>query len=90
MPTSSPSCTRSGGRDRAPKVPYSIRAEQIEARLSSGPLTAQQIAAALGLRPLCAHRTLRRMLDERRIRIAGRSERDDVRGPKPILYGAAE
>lgn len=76
---------------RAPRIQYAERCAQVVARLAlDGPLTAQQIAAALGLRPLCAHRTLRRMLDDRRIRIAGRSERDDVRGPKPILYGAAE
>ena len=76
---------------RAPRVQYAERCEQGLARLAlDGPLTAQQIAAALGLPPLREHRTLRRMLDDRRIRIAGRSERDDVRGPKPILYGAAE
>lgn len=74
---------------RAPKVPYSLRAEQIEAHLSGGPMTAQQIAAALGLRPLCAHRVIRRMLDDQRIRVAGSLDRETVRGPKPLLYGAA-
>ena len=50
---------------RAPRVQYAERCAQVVARLAlDGPLTAQQIAAALGLRPLCAHRTLRRMLDE--------------------------
>lgn len=73
---------------RAPKVPYSLRAEQIEAHLSSGPMTAQQIAAALGLKPLCAHRILARMLDDNRIKAVGHLQRDTVRGPKPILYGA--
>ena len=71
-------------------VPYSERANQIIAFLRAGPATQADIEAAIGLKPWGAYRTLRRMLDERRIRIAGRSERDDVRGPKPILYGAAE
>lgn len=74
---------------RAPKVPYSIRAEQIEAHLKDGPLTAQQIAAALGLKPLCAHRVIRMMLYDQRIRVVGILDRETKRGPKPILYGAA-
>lgn len=74
---------------RAPKVPYSIRAEQIEAHLSGGPMTAQQIAAALGLKPLCAHRVIRMMLYDQRIRVVGILDREAKRGPKPLLYGAA-
>ena len=72
---------------RAPKVPYSLRAEQIEAHLSGGPMTAQQIAAALGLKPLCAHRVIRMMLYDQRIRVVGILDRETKRGPKPILYG---
>jgi hypothetical protein len=59
------------------------------ARLAlDGPLTAQQIAAALGLKTLCAHRILAMMLDDNRIKAVGHLQRDTVRGPKPILYGA--
>ena len=73
---------------RAPRVQYAERCAQVVARLAlDGPLTAQQIAAALGLRPLCAHRVIRRMLDDQRIRVAGILDRETKRGPKPILYG---
>ena len=75
---------------RAPRVQYAERCAQVVARLAlDGPLTAQQIAAALGLQPLCAHRVIRRMLDDQRIRVAGSLDRETVRGPKPLLYGVA-
>lgn len=75
---------------RAPRKSTAERTQQVLNALAAGSLTEAQIALQIGVKPLSAFRLVRALLDEGRIRIAGKLERDNVRGTKPLLYGLAE